>query len=137
MVATAPLYAETITTTLDLSKLGDGKNSVHYFDSGGVLYGYLKGTEFTKFEMSTLIRQTVPLKPIGEPRTVDHAPKGMIDQLCTRSTESCWQSAPLQLTVCTSRCIERRDAEGGEAKPVSDERNVQLTIVTAATAKPK
>lgn len=117
--ASAATAASTLHVTVDTSKLGEGKNSIHYFESGGILYGYLQGGELSRFELETKTHVILPMKPVGEPSTSKDLPAGSTDQLCTLWTQRCWYNEILKINLCANRCLERKDAKTGESTPVT------------------
>lgn len=125
-----PASAASVNVTLDRKQLGDGKNSVYYFKSGGILFGFMDHGEFNKFSLETNTQRPVAMSAVGEASTTEHAPAGSADKLCTQWRSRCWDSAAVQISVCSATCIQRKDEKTGEVKPVTADQNIYLTIAS-------
>ncbi|HYD47936.1 MAG TPA: hypothetical protein VEB21_06305 [Terriglobales bacterium] len=126
-----PALAATVSTTVDLSRLGDGKNSIHYFNSGGILFGFLEGKEFVKFAMETVNGRPVAMTATGEAQLTQQAPAGNPDKHCVEWKQRCWESLQLQVTVCEARCTKRKHPESQEVKEAGPQKDVIINISSA------
>lgn len=122
--------AAMLSATLDAEQLGAGKNTIYYFESGGILFGHVEAREINRVDFQTPTGKVIPMRSLGEPTTSDRKPPGAIDAACTKWRERCWTSEILKFNVCTTRCVERKDADSGETRVVEHDPSIFLTIAS-------
>ena len=127
-ISALPALANSVSQAVDLTKLGNGKNSVYYFSSGGILYGFLEGQDFTSFALETSNGRSVPMTASGEAQTTTREPPGNGDKQCVEWLLRCWDSKQTQIAVCSARCTKRKKAESEEAIDAGPQTSVYLSI---------